>query len=77
MMYALNRETLCTFCQIPYSGKFSLMQNFAELHVSPSEEDLIACVTSRFICFRGFYFAAPSLSAKMQKYPAIRYQWRV
>jgi hypothetical protein len=23
---------------IPYSGKFSLVQNFAELHVSPSEE---------------------------------------
>jgi hypothetical protein len=24
--------------QIPYSGKFSLVQNFAELHISPSEE---------------------------------------
>ena len=31
----------CSSCLIPYSGKFSLVQNFAELPPSPSEENFV------------------------------------
>jgi hypothetical protein len=41
----------CAFCSciplvglLPYSGKFSLVQNFAELHVSPSEENFVVLI---------------------------------
>jgi hypothetical protein len=31
-------ETRKSVCRVLYSGKFLLVQNFTELHISPSEE---------------------------------------
>jgi hypothetical protein len=33
---------------IPYGGEFSLVQNFAELHISPSEEIFMVLIFASF-----------------------------
>ena len=51
-------------CQLPYSGKFSLVQTFAELLVSPSEEIFVVlvfvspCVIAARASLHGMVYAA-------------------